>query len=183
MAGSENSPERIASIFLWGFMGAGKSTLGKALAQQCKMPFIDLDHWIVVHQGMSIAELFRQYGEAGFRDIEREALKTVIREHKELVLSCGGGTPCIGDNAAVMKSAGLTVFIDPSPGRIIQRLLRNYGDRPLIAGKSSQELAEYVHITLLKRRNWYQQAHVHLTSAQFPTRKDMLVAILKHLNP
>lgn len=98
--------------FLIGFMGAGKTTLGKRLARQAALPFIDLDVYIETNSGKSISALFAAIGETAFRALEREALErlTATHEAQSAIISCGGGTPCFNDNMAWMNDHGTTIY-------------------------------------------------------------------------
>src|SRR5690554_7670123 len=97
----------VNSVFLTGFMGSGKTTVGQMLARALQWRFIDLDHYIVQSQGKSITALFDEIGEAGFRLLEHEALKEVAAL-KRVVVSTGGGAPCFHKNMQLMRSKGLT---------------------------------------------------------------------------
>ena len=109
-------------IFLIGYMGCGKTTLGVELARQMGLRYIDLDDYIEAGQGMSITEIFDEMGEGHFRELEAEALQDVAAM-TDVVVGCGGGTPCHGDNMALMNQAGVTVWLTTSPERITARLL------------------------------------------------------------
>ncbi len=101
-------------IFLTGYMGAGKTTLGKAFAREMNVPFIDLDWYIEERFHKSIRELFTERGEASFRELERNMLHEV-GEFEDVVVSTGGGTPCFFDNMEYMNGCGQTVFLDVHP--------------------------------------------------------------------
>ncbi len=144
-------------IFLIGYMGSGKSTLGKALAARCDVRFIDLDDYIEEQQGMTIREIFASKGEAAFRDIERASLLEVGSMPDTLV-ACGGGTPCFGDNMDVMNANGITVFLDTSHARLLERLKRGRHKRPLIASLTDDELDQHISRQLAERRPHYSRA-------------------------
>ena len=101
-------------IFLTGYMGAGKTTLGKAFARELNIPFIDLDWYIEERFHKSIRELFIERGEASFRELERTMLHEVA-EFENVIISTGGGTPCFFDNMEYMNDNGQTVFLDVHP--------------------------------------------------------------------
>ena len=105
------------AIFLIGYMGSGKSTLGKALAQRCDIRFIDLDDYIEERAGKKIREIFAEDGEAAFRDLERRMLLEVS-DMDNVLVACGGGTPCFGDNMELMNSRGITVLLQTSHERL-----------------------------------------------------------------
>ena len=109
------------TIFIVGFMGCGKSTLGKKLAYNIEYDFIDLDIYIQEQEGKSIKEIFVENGEDYFRKLERACLKKVIN-NKKTVISVGGGTPCYFDNIQLMNENGLTIYINMHPKYLISRL-------------------------------------------------------------
>ena len=109
-------------VFLIGYMGCGKTTLGEVLARLMGLRFIDLDEFIEARQGMTIPQIFDQMGEARFRELETEALSEVAVT-QDVIVGCGGGTPCHGGNMALMNQAGTTVWLTTSPERITARLL------------------------------------------------------------
>ena len=107
-------------IFLTGYMGAGKTTLGKAFARKMNIPFIDLDWYIEERFHKTVGELFTERGEAGFRELERNMLHEVA-EFENVVISTGGGAPCFFDNMEFMNRAGKPVFLDVHPDVLFRR--------------------------------------------------------------
>ncbi len=146
-------------VFLFGFMGSGKTTVGKQLAKRMKLTFIDLDHYIETNNGKTIKYLFEAYGESHFREIEQNALSEVIRQN-DFVLATGGGTPCFYDNIEVMNSKGVTVFLELDKQTLVHRLMNAKIHRPLIWGKTEEELREYIEVTLNQRNPYYQKAQI-----------------------
>ena len=146
-------------IFLVGYMASGKSTLGKRLARQLGLTFRDLDHEIEGNLQTTIPEIFTKEGEEGFREIEKRELHRLLQED-DYLLSTGGGTPCFYDNLEVMKKAGVVVFLEVSPTAIVHRLMNAKTVRPLVAGKSKEELNQFVESHLSERLPHYQQAHL-----------------------
>lgn len=144
-------------IFLIGYMGAGKTTLGKALARTMKIDFYDLDWYIEDRFHTKVADIFAEKGESGFRDIERNMLREV-GEFENVIISCGGGTPCFFDNMDYMNEQGETVFLNAAPHVLKEHLLMGKSQRPLIQGKSPEELEEFVRESLLKRMQYYTKA-------------------------
>ncbi|MEO1514123.1 MAG: shikimate kinase [Bacteroidota bacterium] len=145
-------------IFLIGFMGAGKSHTGRRLAQSLGFVFVDLDQYIQQKAGKSISEIFAAEGEAYFRELERDCLKE--QQEESLVVACGGGTPCFFDNMDWMNRQGITIFLDTHPSLILMRLQKGAAKRPLVAGKTREELQGYIEEKLAERRPFYEQASV-----------------------
>lgn len=145
------------TIFLIGYMGCGKSTLGKALAQRCDIEFIDLDVYIETRTGKKIREIFAYEGEAAFRELEREMLLEVS-EKANVLVACGGGTPCFGDNMSLMNSRGITVLLQTSHERLFERLKRGRQKRPLIAALTDEQLDVFIEEQLEKRMPHYSKS-------------------------
>ena len=144
-------------IFLTGYMGAGKTTLGRALAAEMGIPFIDLDHYIEKRHCKTIAQLFAEKGEEGFREIERRMLHEV-GEFEDVIISTGGGTPCFFDNIEYMNSQGTTVYLDVPVERLFIRLSIARSKRPLIKEKNDEELMAFIIEQLEKRAPHYSKA-------------------------
>lgn len=150
-------------IFLIGYMGSGKTTLGKALAARTGMEFIDLDHYIEARFHANVRDIFATRGEEGFRDIERRMLDEVSG-FEDVIVACGGGTPCFFDNMEVMNRRGTTVLLDASIDTLHRRLLHGRAARPLIAGLSDGELREFIISALAARMPHYGRASVRFAS-------------------
>ena len=144
-------------IFLIGYMGAGKTTLGKAFARAMGLTFIDLDWYIEERFHKTIRELFTERGEDAFRDLERRMLHEA-GEFEDVVISVGGGTPCFFDNADYMNSVGETVFLDVDIRVLFRRLKAAKQQRPLLDGKSDEELMAFIQEALQKRLPFYTRA-------------------------
>ncbi len=144
-------------ILLVGFMAAGKTTLGKALASDLGLQFVDLDHYIENRYHCTIAHLFAERGEEAFRQIERNMLHEVA-EFEDVVISTGGGTPCFFDNMDYMNAQGTTVFLEASPEVIFTRLTIARVQRPLVKGKTADELRQYITEMLERRAPYYTRA-------------------------
>ena len=121
-------------IFLTGYMGAGKTTLGKAFARKMNVPFVDLDWYIEERFHKTVGELFTERGETGFRELERNMLHEVA-EFENVVISTGGGAPCFFDNMEFMNRVGKTVFLDVHPDVLFRRLRIAKQQRPILQGK------------------------------------------------
>lgn len=140
-------------------MGCGKTTLGRGLAKSIGYDFIDLDRFIENKNFKTIAQIFENYGEAGFREKEGMALEEVC-EYSNIVLATGGGTPCFGRNMELMNDRGLTVFINISPQELASRLIKSKTPRPLINGLNEKDILHFVNKKLDERRTFYEQAQI-----------------------
>lgn len=144
-------------IILIGYMGAGKTTIGKVLAREMGLEFYDLDNYIEDRFHQKIPDIFAEKGEEGFREMERKMLHEVA-EFENIIISCGGGTPCFFDNMEYMNQQGETIFLNGSPAVLKEHLLMGKTQRPLIQGKSPEELEEYIKTSLQSRLPYYQKA-------------------------
>lgn len=150
-------------IFLIGYMGCGKTTLGKRLAEQTGFSFLDLDGYIEQRYLKTVATIFAEMGQDAFREIERKALIEVA-DFENVVIATGGGAPCFFDNIDVMNNAGLTVYIKMTPAQLAFRLEHSRaGKRPLIAGKTGEELRQFIEEGLQQREQYYLQAKLILS--------------------
>ncbi|MBQ9201800.1 MAG: shikimate kinase [Bacteroidales bacterium] len=146
-------------IFLIGYMGAGKSRLGRMLAEALGWSFVDLDVFIEEKYAQKIPSLFESRGEEGFRLIERECLHEVA-EFKRAVISTGGGTPCYADNMEYMNRSGETLYLKVAVPELLRRLLspKSQGKRPLLAGLSPEQMEEKIVRMLQLREPYYLRA-------------------------
>jgi len=144
-------------IFLTGYMGAGKTTLGKAFARKMNVPFVDLDWYIEERFHKTVGELFTERGETGFRELERNMLHEVA-EFENVVISTGGGAPCFFDNMEFMNRVGKTVFLDVHPDVLFRRLRIAKQQRPILQGKEDDELKAFIIRALEQRAPFYTQA-------------------------
>lgn len=156
-------------IFLIGYMGSGKTTIGKLLSKQLGFTFLDMDAYIEEKYFKTISQIFEAYGETYFREIERKCLHEVAL-FENTVIATGGGTPCFFDNMDVMNATGTTVYLKYSPEELATRLSSATNKRPLIAQKQGDELLEFISKTLLTREVFYNKAQ-HLI---FGTEKEII---------
>jgi shikimate kinase len=140
-------------------MAAGKSTIGKRLANKLNYSFVDLDTVIKISESASIEEIFQSKGEEYFRQVESKALRNFTND-ENIILSTGGGTPCFHDNMEWMNKMGVTVYIEVKPEIIHYRLLHSKTKRPLIEGKTSDELLNYIAQQLKIREQYYREASI-----------------------
>jgi len=144
-------------IILIGYMGAGKTTLGKALSKTLDIPFYDLDLYIENRMHKTIKQLFDERGEEGFRKIEHAMLHEVA-EFENVIISCGGGTPCFYDNMAYMNRQGETVYLKASPEVLHAHLKMGKTVRPLLLNKTPEEVNAFIRKQLRLREPYYIQA-------------------------
>jgi len=145
-------------------MGSGKTTLGQELATKLELSFIDLDKYIEERNYKTVPQLFSEFGEEVFRQRERKALLEVS-EFTNVVVATGGGAPCFFDNMQLMNRTGITLFLDIGIPTLVERLLKSKTDRPLISGKSKEELMAYIHEMLGKRLPYYEQSQLRISQS------------------
>ena len=126
------------SIVLMGFMGAGKTTIGKKLAKALECEFIDTDEWIEKEQGRKISNIFAEDGEVVFRDMETDLLKRLQNSEEKFVLSVGGGMPVREENRALLRNLGIVIYLKTSKEEIIRRVSGDK-NRPLLQGGDLEE--------------------------------------------
>ena len=144
-------------IILIGYMGSGKTTVGRQLAMALGLSFYDLDWYIEMRFRRSVAKIFAEEGEEGFRQIERNMLHEVA-EFEDVVLSCGGGTPCYYDNMDYMNSLADTVYLKATPEVLAMHLKMGKVERPLIKGKTGEDLLAYIRESLELREPYYSKS-------------------------
>lgn len=146
-------------IFLIGFMGSGKTTLGRKLSSRLGYPFMDLDHILEAKVGMTIANFFSEFGEDAFRKLESEVLKqTDYPGHA--VISTGGGLPCFFDNMDWINAHGRSIYIKLSPKTLADRLEKEKEQRPLLREKHGEALIAFIADKLIEREPFYSQAAI-----------------------
>jgi len=145
-------------VILIGFMGSGKSSLGKSLAKELEMPFFDLDDVIVEEEGNNIPTIFAKHGETYFRTVESKYLKEYIHQYPNLILATGGGTACFNDNMKYLKDAGFTIYLNASPEILHYRLSKSKHIRPLIKGLYGDKLLAFITSKLSEREAFYKTA-------------------------
>lgn len=144
-------------IILIGYMASGKTTLGKKLANKLNIPFIDVDAKIEELEGCSISEIFLHKGEKGFRLLETDFLKT-YNFPESFVLSTGGGMPCFNDNMDLLNKIGVTFYLKRPVKELVNRIVNAKEKRPLVEGKSIEELESFINETLLLRSPFYESS-------------------------
>lgn len=144
-------------IIIIGYMGAGKTTVGRALAAELGIEFYDLDWYIENRMRKTVKQLFDEVGEEGFRKIEHNMLHEVA-EFENVVISCGGGTPCFFDNMAYMNQQGDTVYLKASPEILYKHLKMGKSVRPLLLNKTPEEVQVFITEQLANREPYYSRA-------------------------
>lgn len=144
-------------ILIIGYMGAGKTTLGKVLAKDLGLPFYDLDWYIESRMMKTVPQLFAERGEDGFRKVEHNMLHEVA-EFEDVVISCGGGTPCFYDNMEYMNAQGDTVYLKASPEVLYAHLQMGKVERPLLKNKTREEMQAFIKEQLAEREKYYTKA-------------------------
>ncbi len=145
-------------IYLLGFMGCGKTSLGRRLARKLDYSFLDIDNLIEEKVGKSIHEIFADNGEAYFRQVEKEQLHGT-KDHSRAVIATGGGTPCFFDNMDFMNAHGVTVYLKMSPVSLSYRLMHAKRRRPLIDGYEGEALLQFIKDKLGERESYYLRSH------------------------
>ena len=165
-------------IFLTGYMGAGKTTLGKAFARKLNLPFVDLDWYMEERFHKTVGELFVERGEAGFRELEKNMLHEV-GAFEDVVISTGGGAPCFFDNMDFMNRNGKTVFLNVHPDVLFRRLREAKQQRPILQGKQDDELKEFIIRALEKRTPFYSQAQYVFNADELEDRSQIEKSVEK----
>ena len=165
-------------IILIGYMGSGKTTVGKALAKEIGLPFYDLDWYIESRMRKKVSQIFAEQGEEGFRRIERNMLHEVA-EFEDVVVSCGGGTPCFFDNMDYLNAQAQVVYLKADPEVLHKHLLMGKGDRPLLKGKTSEELITFIREQLEKREPFYAKARYTLDVSLMDNYEKIKITIEK----
>jgi shikimate kinase len=147
-------------IFLIGFMGCGKTTVGKRLSSKLGLKFLDLDQFVEEKYGKTVTEQFSELGEQGFRERERDAVVEVSTMMDDVLVSTGGGAPCFYNNMDVMRENGITIYLKMTPNALASRLKGARKNRPLLQGKTYEELVDYIALTLNNREPFYDRARI-----------------------
>ena len=148
-------------IILIGYMGAGKTTVGRALSKELGIIFYDLDWYIESRMRKSVSQIFAERGEEGFRKIEYNMLHEVA-EFENVIISCGGGTPCFFDNMDYLNQQGQVVYLKADPEVLYKHLLMAKVERPLLKNKTPEELITFIREQLEKREPFYSKARYTL---------------------
>jgi len=162
-------------IFLIGFMGCGKTTMGKKVAKTLSCKFIDLDKYIQGKTGESIQQIFKKKEEKYFRDLEKESLMEVCKKDN-LVIATGGGTPCFFDNMQKMLDKGKCIYLKMQVNDLATRLSKEKSKRPLIENLTKKDLVNFIRKKLAEREVFYSKAN-HILQAKNISEKDIVKLI------
>lgn len=166
------------NIYLVGFMGCGKSTLGRAVAKELNMEFIDLDKYIEQRSFKTVAQIFKEEGEEGFRKRESIYLNEVSQfEHS--VIATGGGAPCFNNNMDTILEHGTSIYIRVSSTDLSARLINSSSVRPLIQNKSKEELISFIDDSLRERELFYNRSSIVVEATDRTTAKDIIKQLSK----
>lgn len=171
------------NVFLLGFMGSGKSSLGKRLANKLNYKFIDLDAELEKLEGMSVNDIFSSKGEEFFREIEMEWLKELNLDNH--VISLGGGTPCFNNNIDLINQIGISIYLKVSTHSLANRLYTSKKIRPLIKdiGDDKEKLQLFVQEKLTEREKFYTKSNIQFDGENVSSEKlDSLVQMIKMAN-
>ncbi len=146
-------------IYLLGYMGSGKTTVGKKLARLLQFEFLDMDEVFEERYHIQVADFFEKYDEQAFREIESNLIKET-EEKKNVVISTGGGAPCFNENLDWMKSSGITVYLQMSVAALFNRLSNAKRIRPLLKNLNDDELNDFISKQLIERGKFYNQAQI-----------------------
>lgn len=174
--------KKLPIVYLIGFMGAGKTTYGKASARKAGWLFKDLDTLIESQASLTIPEIFSQKGESHFRALERQVLEnTQNMEGGPYLIACGGGTPCYSDNMDWMNVHGTTVYLDTPEEILLGRLRAMRAYRPMLNQVPDKELGNFIHNLLLNRTPFYRKAKYILSGEELNEKS--LTQLLQDIYP
>ena len=166
-------------IILIGYMGAGKTTVGKELAKALGVPFYDLDWYIETRMRKTVKQIFDERGEEGFRKLEYNMLHEVA-EFENIILSCGGGTPCFFDNIDYLNQQGDTVYLKAEPDVLYKHLQMGKGVRPLLLNKTPDEVQSFITEQLAFREPFYAKAK-HTIDVNLMDNFEKIAITIQHI--
>lgn len=148
-------------LFIIGYMGVGKTRIGKKISALLDVDFIDIDQIIEEMEGKSISKIFKTHGEAYFRAKESQFIKSFNFE-KKCVISCGGGLPCYSNNLEIILERGQSIYLSMDFDRIVKKLIKNKNSRPIISQINDTEFHEKNKALFDKRYSYYKKANFEL---------------------
>lgn len=165
-------------IIIIGYMGAGKTTVGKELSKDIGIQFYDLDWYIESRMRKTVAQIFADKGEEGFRKVERNMLHEVA-EFENVIISCGGGTPCFFDNMDYLNEQGDTIYLKAAPEVLYKHLLMGKVERPLLKNKTPDELIAFIREQLEMREPFYSKAKYTLDVSLMNNYEKIKISVQK----
>lgn len=168
-------------IILLGYMGCGKSFLGKKLSIFLDCPFYDLDELIVNYEKISINDLFLNKNEEYFRRLERKIMINILNLKSSYVLSLGGGAPCYNNNIDIINSKGVSVYLRSSTQTLFNRLIKEKDKRPLISNIKNIDLYNFIETNLKTREYYYTKASIFIDIDKIEKISDIIDKIYKKL--
>lgn len=159
-------------IIIIGYMGSGKTTVGHALSQELGLPFYDLDWYIETRMHCTVKHIFDEKGEEGFRKIEHNLLHEVA-EFEDVIISCGGGTPCFFDNIDYINRQGETVYLKCTTDVLYKHLKMGKTVRPLLLNKTPDEVKTFIEAQLKQREPFYAKAK-HIVDVSLMDNKEKI---------
>ena len=157
----------VNTIFLFGYMGAGKTVIGKSLSKSIDYEFYDLDNFIELGEKKKISEIFNDHNEVYFRNLENKYLETLSKKKEKKVISLGGGTPCFESNIDIITNTpdSTTIYLKASVNSLINRLKDGKTKRPVISHlKSDNDLKDFINKHLFERSYYYEKAEIKITT-------------------
>ena len=155
----------IKTIFLTGYMGAGKTLIGKSLSKKINYEFYDLDNYLEIKEGKKVSEIFNQKNEVYFRKIENKYLNQLSSKNEKKIISTGGGTPCFKNNLNIIQdtSDSLSIYLKANVNTLVSRLKNSINKRPLISHlKDDQELRDFITKHLFERSFYYEKSDIKI---------------------
>ena len=143
--------------FLVGFMGSGKSFVGKKLSEKLNVNFIDLDHYIEKIENRSVSDIFNKEGEDYFRKLELKYFTSILKE-ENTIISTGGGTPTHNNIMKLITGSGTSFYLKCKTNTILKRLVKSDKNRPLIKDLSNKNLKKFIEEKLSERSKFYEKA-------------------------
>ena len=159
-------------IFLVGYMGAGKTSVGRSLALRLNLNYIDTDQFIEKRYHKKVSDIFASEGEERFREIERRILLEVS-EFEDIVIATGGGLPCFNDNMTIMNNKGITIYLDVPVEELAARLRTSKNIRPVLKKRTGSELIDFINESLSVRQSFYEQAKIWFRAGNMYTKDDI----------
>ncbi len=153
------------TIFLIGYMGAGKSVIGKSLSKKINYKFYDLDDYIEIKEGKKVSDIFEQENEVYFRKIENKYLDRLSSKKEKKIISTGGGTPCFENNLDIIHNStdSLSIYLKANVNTLVKRLKNSIAKRPLISHlKDDEDLRDFISKHLFERSFFYEKSDVKI---------------------